>query len=491
MRHIRKLVPATLLVVFVASFIGITPTLATDFSPLPYLVGKSWTQEADWTWTAEGTGTDHGNWKMVGNDRYENTITRVDADSITIASSWTTKMTETATGSWVSVSSFATSSGTPVTRTYSYSGSLTIDRTTYVYTAYSGDYAEANLGHKTSDVIDPLKLKSEGHVDLWWYDEDNRYITVSYSLTNEKMVTIAGVLTKALFVTYTGTGAGWWHIGNSYSKGRVRATFSFDKSTGINLGQHTEGTYSYDRVGGGWKETYVADIEVVAADFPLGAYVYFDSDEHVPLTIDDNTVEASDQPKLFVWNYGSTHTVNAQSMVSVSPGIRLSFRSWNDGSKELTRRITIDDPANYLATYKRQYELTLSSQYGKPTGSGWYDQGGTADVHVDSSYLFVFVFRGWTGDQQSNSPDMKVTMNGPKSLQANWRLDYARLTMLLAIIAAVIISVLVYRRRQVLGLVKKEEKLVAAEPGMKPCVKCGFQLPVDAEYCSECGGKQG
>jgi len=65
-----------------------------------------------------------------------------------------------------------------------------------------------------------------------------------------------------------------------------------------------------------------------------------------------------------------------------------------------------------------------------------------------------------------------------------------------AVIAiAILVTVFLLNRRRRPALPRTpllaEKKEMVLMPTVKPCVRCGFQLPVDAEYCSECGQKQG
>ena len=60
--------------------------------------------------------------------------------------------------------------------------------------------------------------------------------------------------------------------------------------------------------------------------------------------------------------------------------------------------------------------------------------------------------------------------------------------VLLLLVTAAVIAIVVLTRRKRHGPEMKAE--MPTKPSTKTCVKCGHQLPVDAEYCSECGQKQ-
>ena len=79
-----------------------------------------------------------------------------------------------------------------------------------------------------------------------------------------------------------------------------------------------------------------------------------------------------------------------------------------------------------IAQYKAQYLLTVNSNYGSPSGGGWYDAGTQAKAAIDISSVpdglfYNWVFTGWSGDAtgaglQSNA----ITMDAPKTVTATW-----------------------------------------------------------------------
>ena len=72
--------------------------------------------------------------------------------------------------------------------------------------------------------------------------------------------------------------------------------------------------------------------------------------------------------------------------------------------------------------WKRQFLLTLVSQYGTKSGDGWYDVGATAQFSItpgqDPGVRYVFV--SWAGDFAGASPSGTLTMDGPKTVTASW-----------------------------------------------------------------------
>jgi len=124
--------------------------------------------------------------------------------------------------------------------------------------------------------------------------------------------------------------------------------------------------------------------------------------------------------------------------VSVSPTTVLSgtdtkfvFQRWDGASTSSFDKVTIvmDSPKTITAVWKTQYHLKVESEYGTPTGEGWYDSGTNAQISVEESVGFIpvrYVFDRWTGAGVSNpsSRSTTVEMSAPRTATAVWREDY-------------------------------------------------------------------
>jgi hypothetical protein len=142
-------------------------------------------------------------------------------------------------------------------------------------------------------------------------------------------------------------------------------------------------------------------------------------------TIDGKTYSASSLPKSFIWAPGSSHSIQAASMVSGDSGTRYVFDSWDDGDISSSR--TISNGGIYTADYKIQHFLTVNSVYGNPEGDGWYDSGSTAAISVGTPVEQAGtkrIFTGWSGDYSGNAASTVVIMNEPMTVTANWKTQY-------------------------------------------------------------------
>lgn len=120
---------------------------------------------------------------------------------------------------------------------------------------------------------------------------------------------------------------------------------------------------------------------------------------------------------------GSTHTITLNATIQADDQVRyvLSNKSFAVRSNSLA-----------LLNYTTQYLLTLSSQFGPTTGSGWYDANSTATIiapkRVEATgwlrYLGAeYVFVQWRSDR-GETFDGSVLMDQPRELVAVYVLTY-------------------------------------------------------------------
>jgi hypothetical protein len=151
--------------------------------------------------------------------------------------------------------------------------------------------------------------------------------------------------------------------------------------------------------------------------------------------------------------------LSTPEIVEVAQGIRDVFDAWNiNGRQEKgsTINIVLNKPLEAKADYHREYYLTVRSEYGNPSGGGWFREGSTATVKVEkemSMQGFIGflggrrVFERWSGDVSSESNIVNVYLDCPKTLVATWREDYTIPYMVAALIAATIFVFMALRKR--------------------------------------------
>jgi FlaG/FlaF family flagellin (archaellin) len=93
----------------------------------------------------------------------------------------------------------------------------------------------------------------------------------------------------------------------------------------------------------------------------------------------------------------------------------------------------VTDAATVTATYKTQYYLTTSTNFGTVSPSGWYDSGSTVTISATAPSAGSgerYVWNGWTGTGSgsytgTNNPATNaVTMNAPITETASWTHQY-------------------------------------------------------------------
>src|SRR3989454_1707049 len=127
------------------------------------------------------------------------------------------------------------------------------------------------------------------------------------------------------------------------------------------------------------------------------------------------------------WTEGSTHQIGTPTPQVVSTGVRYVFISWSDGGGT-NHAVSPTAPTEFLATFRPQYLLTVTSPYGSPRGSGWYNASEVAAFGVPDTVNGPtgtrHVFTSWSGDASAADPSSSVAMDGPKTVAAAWRTEH-------------------------------------------------------------------
>ncbi len=107
--------------------------------------------------------------------------------------------------------------------------------------------------------------------------------------------------------------------------------------------------------------------------------------------------------------------------------------------------IVMNSPKTLTASWRTEFLLTLNSVYGAPTGAGWYDEGESVTISVETVQGFIIrqIFDGWSGDLTSTTASTSVTMSGPKVITANWHTDYLQLYIVIIVVVVVLVAIIV------------------------------------------------
>lgn len=116
-----------------------------------------------------------------------------------------------------------------------------------------------------------------------------------------------------------------------------------------------------------------------------------------------------------------------------------------------TPQIHMSNSHSVNFVYVTQYYLNLVSEYGRITGSGWYDTGTTVTISSspDNDFPIRHVFSGWNGPVLDlNKQTTSVLMEEPVTVTANWTVDYIPM-ILLAALAVGVGFIILYKKRRI------------------------------------------
>lgn len=239
----------SLKVLLLVSLTGITATIsapAAKAHPADSLpVGNYWTLGIHIHNELTGTGSFNGTWSR--DEKYAVTFSVLshDLNMITIRmneaqdDSWSS----TATEAWIKRNGGATNNGTvnPFTNDY------TLDAATLKVIKVSNDDFKNSVGQYSYIIINPQGLSVGSNVPIA-ADLDK--------VTSSQDVSIKGANVDSWMLTWTGPREkGYWHDGNTYSRGPEMWTEYFDKTYGLRVTHTVHGIYKFNGQGGGWKET--------------------------------------------------------------------------------------------------------------------------------------------------------------------------------------------------------------------------------------------
>jgi len=153
---------------------------------------------------------------------------------------------------------------------------------------------------------------------------------------------------------------------------------------------------------------------------------------------------------------GSTANLSVAPLVDFGNGTRVVFVRWilpgNVSHFEYAAKVQMKGPAKVQIFWKRQFLLTVKSEFGSPGGGGWYDEGSIATFWVEqvSGVLIVHRFHKWEGAVSASTLRATVLMDSPKEVRALWTTDYTSTYVLLAyiLVMALFAGFIAYRVRR-------------------------------------------
>jgi photosystem II stability/assembly factor-like uncharacterized protein len=336
-------------------------------------------------------------------------------------------------------------------------------------------------------------------------------ISVDPTIPTQAYASFSGFGNAHVFSTSNG-GSSWKDISSNLPDLPVDSIAIDQDGTGIYLGTD-RGVYVSLNQGVSWVVLgrdlprvpvldlkFASDGRLWAATHGRGAWVYSPKllvtfgnvPDNATVLIDGTTYTGAQLiSTAFNWDPGSTHTLQVEQIELGSPGVRYVFVKWNDGSTDLMRTITATSAGDLSPIFKTQYQLTVSSDYDNPQGSGWYDEGATATYSVSSPTALPGIlgllgakatFLRWNSG--TTSATSSIAMYAPNTVLAVWQTDYtlAYITSTAIVAIAAVGAVFLARKRS-----RKPPK----KPSKRFCTRCGSPLRPGSSFCIKCGKKLG
>ena len=231
-------------------------------------------------------------------------------------------------------------------------------------------------------------------------------------------------------------GSGWYKDG-------TRATFSVTEFIELPDTRHYFTGWSGDYSG-------VAASASILMDAPQTATAKWRHEYLLTLTSAYGTLTGAGW-----YNEGTTASFSVTPYIEL-PDTKHYFTGWSGdftGTASSASSV-MSRPKVVGANWRHEYLLTLNSEYGEPTGDGWYEEGETASVSVESVQGVIIrqIFTGWSGDLTDTDADSSVAMNSPRVVTANWRTDFIQLYILIGgvvvVAGAIITTVVIVRKRR-------------------------------------------
>lgn len=175
---------------------------------------------------------------------------------------------------------------------------------------------------------------------------------------------------------------------------------------------------------------YALTIEVTPRGLPITANLTVDRQEirSVPLN--------KTNPIVLEFRSNGNHTVSISPIIQVDDGRRYVL---SDGN------LTFSAGGLKTFHYQLQFHLNVKSEFGYPSGSGWYNANSTAIASVAPGAVEGYRFLGWIGDVSSDSPAVEVRMDSSKQIVAVWNPAHPFMNTgtIIGLVLAVAISVMI------------------------------------------------
>jgi List-Bact-rpt repeat protein/fibronectin type III domain protein len=201
---------------------------------------------------------------------------------------------------------------------------------------------------------------------------------------------------------FTDTAAGGFTVSSGFTS--ASGYFAASDNTGFTVAPPYPLTRGFGLVWNGAQAT--ASIATV----PAGLSIAVDDLEYV-------------SPQSFLWRVSNSHVISAVSPQDGSAGTRYVFSTWSDNGAMMHAVVASSSDTTYTAVFKTQHQLTTTvspAGAGTITAGGWFDAGSQLSIQATANPGYVFT--GFFGDLSGPTNPQTLTMNGPRTVTANFTL---------------------------------------------------------------------
>jgi hypothetical protein len=194
---------------------------------------------------------------------------------------------------------------------------------------------------------------------------------------------------------------------------------------------------------------------------------------------------------------GIAHAISVPSLLTFENSTRLVFAGWKDKVNGTDRTLLLDGNSKLVGSYTTQYLLHVNSIVPTYSQTAWYNTGANVSLRVSDSLPLVgplgflglrYEFKDWSGDLESGSSSINLTMDRPKVLNANFVVNYTPLVLPTVLVLGILGGVvLVTLRRKRTKSTSTEEQATDDVAAPKFCESCGEPVEEDWTHCVHCG----
>jgi len=154
----------------------------------------------------------------------------------------------------------------------------------------------------------------------------------------------------------------------------------------------------------------------------------------IPISINNEEWRISSREEVASWickDY--TININFPEVIYISDEIRYILKEITTGNgygyKLQPLSYIVKAPAIIDIHYQVQYLVQVVSNYGESYGYGWYDEGETAYIGLNSDIYYYnqsirYIFERWIGDLNTSRINFTINVDKPKRVIALWNEQY-------------------------------------------------------------------